>query len=258
MEAMIHQGSRVLSWSPQPIHAGSNYVLTLTVTDDGEPPLSDSKSFTVTVPDYVEVSVGTSSALAGGSGTNRLTIAPRAALSGMTFELQLAPNRLAAPVILGHSPEIASATVQALSDTRWLLTLGAVTPLPLPGAQPGIDLGFTVQNTPPSAFVPMVPAAIQATRNSGGIVPTAASVPGRVVVVVNPEPLLEMSRDASRAPLLFLYGNSGTRHVIETKASLGVPSWTPWWDGTLTNMVQSFTGAGTNGSMQFFRARTVP
>lgn len=256
--ATIGQSNGVVSWSPQPIHAGSNYVLTVTVTDDGEPPLSDSKSFTVTVPDYVEVAAGTSSALAGDSGTNRITIAPRTGLSGMTFELQLPPNRLANPIILGRSPEIASATVQALSDTRWLLTLGSITPVPLPGAQPGIDLGFTVQNTPPSAFVPVVPASIQATRSIGGLVPTTASVAGRVVVLVNPGPLLEMTRDLTGAPLLSLFGNPGTRHVIESKASLGAPSWTTWWDGTLTNIVQGFPGAGTNGVTQFFRARTVP
>jgi hypothetical protein len=41
----------VLSWSPRPAHAGSNYNLTVVVTDDGEPPLGDSESLKVSLPD---------------------------------------------------------------------------------------------------------------------------------------------------------------------------------------------------------------
>lgn len=256
--ATIRATNGVLHWTPQRVHAGSNYTLTVLVTDDGVPSLTSAQSFIVTVPDYVEVAVGRTAVGGGEMGALPIRVFSSTTLTSLVFALDLPSGRLLDPTIIARSPQIDSAEAQFITDSQWVISLGAATPLTLPGGEPLVTLGFRALDVPPSAFLPLSASGIRGIRSDGSIVPTAAGLPGQVAVVISSGPLAEMSRETNGRPQLVLFGNPATRYAVESSPTVNPAVWSVWWEGQLTGYIQSFSDVATNGSAQFFRVRTVP
>jgi hypothetical protein len=256
--ATIRSTNGLLRWTPQPIHAGAAHVLTVLVNDNGEPPLTSAQTFTVTVPNHVEIGVGSTVVRGGETGAVPIRIFSSTSLTGLFFTLEVPAGRLSSPTIVARSPQIDSAEALLISETQWIISLGGVTPVQLPGEQPTVTLGFTALDVPPSAFLPLVASGIHGMPRDGSPPPTAAGLPGRVTVVVGSRPLVEMSRETNSVPQLLLLGNAGARYAVESSPSLNPAIWSVWWEGQLFDYIQSFSNVATNGPAQFFRARAIP
>src|SRR5207237_10018328 len=69
VNARLNPETGLFAWTPSREQSHSTNLFTVTVTDDGQPPLSDTKSFTVIVRDYVEITAGSVVLNAGDPGT---------------------------------------------------------------------------------------------------------------------------------------------------------------------------------------------
>lgn len=250
----INADSGLLRWQPQARHAGVAHPITVIVTDNGEPPLGDARTFTVAVPDHVELAVGSGEVQPGQSGVVLLSAVSSATLSSLAIELDLPASTLLDPTGVVFSAAASSASVAALSSSRWLLTLLDVTIAGATSEQPVLSLHFTAAGGQPSAFLPLTTASIRAARSDGSVVQSIAGRPGRVAVIAA-APLLE-ARQGSQGRELRLFGNVGSNYVIQASTGpVGAP-WLPWWEGSLTNVLQIFALPATNSPGQFFRAAT--
>ena len=83
-----------LIWRPSAAYAKTTNVITVRVTDDGQPPMSDTKSLKVAVSDYVEVSIGSTVVRAGESGSVPLQLISSDELEDVVFALEYPTNRL--------------------------------------------------------------------------------------------------------------------------------------------------------------------
>ncbi len=83
-EATINASSGLFNWTPTTAEEGTTNQIAVRVTDDGSPPLSETKSFNVVVPTQATVEVRLSASLLPDSGVRLFwTTAP-----GKTYALQ--------------------------------------------------------------------------------------------------------------------------------------------------------------------------
>jgi hypothetical protein len=144
------------------------------------------------------------------------------------------------------------AVLQPLADNRFQVRMGTLAGLSLAGEQTVSELRFTALPGQPSAFVPLEVSDVSGTQNNGQPVPRAAGSDGRVVYL-GAEPLLELLR---REPqfLLVLYGRPAASCTVESTFSLTpAVTWTPFWVGPWSNLVEVFPLTPTNQA-RFFRA----
>src|SRR5690606_18372287 len=94
--ASINAKSGVLTWEPSGLQGGSTYSITVKVTDDGQPPMSASQTFSVQVvdthPDLV-FDIGTTQLLAGSSAAIPLVLSTGADVTNITMQLNVSGDR---------------------------------------------------------------------------------------------------------------------------------------------------------------------
>jgi hypothetical protein len=210
------------------------------------------------VQDAVALLLGRTVLRAGDPGRISLRAISTAGLTNLAFELDLPAGTLTNLVLQDPASWVGSASVQALSGTRSRLTFGAAPGEFLQGTQQVATLAFSTLPDQHSAFIPLRPAQLVATRGDATLVTNWFAQAGRVAVV-GPEPLVELADDTAGAPSLLLYGKVGSGYQVQTTASLQTP--VPWQNGPrvpLTNIVQILANGPAAGPGHFFRAYELP
>ena len=252
--ASVGLSNGVFSWTPTLAQASGAYNITVRVTDDGIPPLSDARTFNVAVLDVIRFGIGETVVNAGDSGVVPLTLFSSASLTNLSFTLSLPAGDFtnlqvnAAPPkggsVLTITPALSQVTLTNFSGQSLLVT------------QQLAGLQVTACSNLHSAFVPLAPLGVSATRLDGTPIFNVSATAGRVVIL-GPEPLLETRGVSGGSFLLTLYGHTNATYAIQSTADLATPGgWANLLSVLLTNSVQDITGIpGTNDKM-FFRAVT--
>ncbi len=242
------------AWKPARADAATTNVITLRVTDNGVPQLSGTRTFTVLVRDYLELSIG-SAVMAVGNGTNvPIDLVASTPLSNVTFSILLLTDRLTALTLENLVPAVATLELDISQTDVVGISVAALPGQFLSGTQQFARLHFTAPAGQSSAFVPLKLTAVSAVRAQPGLAPTALLNNGRVVVV-NGQPLLDAHLDSPGARALTLYGRPGTNYMIQTSSIPSLPgSWADWHSMTLSNLLET-TGANTNTPTIFYRAK---
>jgi hypothetical protein len=250
--AWVNRVTGVFSWTPSPAYAQSTNFVTVRATDNGVPSLTAEQTFAVIVGDYLEARLGTGIVLAGQTGGVPVVVFTTVPVTNLNFVFTVSPDRLTDFALAPPTAPLGSAVLQPLADNRFQVRMGTLAGLSLAGEQTVSELRFTALPGQPSAFVPLEVSDVSGTQNNGQPVPRAAGSDGRVVYL-GAEPLLELLR---REPqfLLVLYGRPAASCTVESTFSLTpAVTWTPFWVGPWSNLVEVFPLTPTNQA-RFFRA----
>ncbi len=241
-----------LIWRPSAAYAKTTNVITVRVTDDGQPPMSDTKSLKVAVSDYVEVSIGSTVVRAGESGSVPLQLISSDELEDVVFALEYPTNRLVNVRLEGLAPQIGSVSVQGTS-TGSVIAINTALGQVLQGTNVLGRLAFVAVSDQSSAFVPLRVGPMEAGTATYELTNTVGKA-GRVVVVGG-EPLLEAELLGDGSRRLILYGKVGANYQIQRSADLSQRrNWLKWQNVTLSNLWQSFEGVEERPGGVFYRA----
>jgi hypothetical protein len=234
--ATVRPERNAFVWTPTREQAPSTNVFTLRVTDDGRPPLSATKSFTVVVRDYVELTAGSTVVSAGATSEIPLTAFSSAGLTELECIVRYPQGRIQDLTVAPVAPEVRELIVQAVGPDLAQLTFRANAGTPLHGSQQLARFNFTAAPGQESAFLPFEVQGVTVRRAVAGLAPSALVNPGRVTVVGGAS-LLEARNEINGARDLVLYGPVGVRYFIDTTTNLSGPTgWTPWREVTTTNL----------------------
>lgn len=256
--ATVDPDTGVFRWKPTRAQAPGVYPLTLTVTDDGTPPLSDSASFTVTVTDFLELRWGRVAVLAGSTVAVPLHVFTSGLLTNLEFELRLSTERLTHLTLEPLRPEIALATVRELSPRRYAMNLRTGPGQSLRGAHLAALLHVTARTGAPSEFVALESERVAFQIMESALPGVAFGVAGRVAVLAE-QPLLDAAVAADGSYLLSVFGASDITCQLQVASRLGPDAnWTDWQRVTLSALEQPVPLPALPFSPVFFRAVVIP
>jgi hypothetical protein len=254
--AIVHATSGSFLWIPARAQAPGIYPITVTVTDDGVPPLSDSESFTVTVTDYIELRVGEVAVRAGTDGAVPIHLVSSGSLTNLSLELQLSSDRVTNLVMQPLLSQIGAATVTRLAPMRYALNVRTVAGQSLRGDQYIALLNFSAAPSGPSEFVELSPVNVTFQVAESPLATTAFTNPGRVAVIEQ-QPLLEAELLDDQTFQLTLYGIPGTTYQIQYATDVGA-AWTNWMPVTMSSLEQATNPITLPAGTVFFRAHELP
>jgi hypothetical protein len=250
----------VVRWVPGNAQGGRTYVVTARATDNGEPPLSASRTFRVAVRDTqgdFALRVGTTNVLRGGTASVPVDLETPLDLTALRFGLSVPVTVLEALQLVPVAAELGSATVAPDGPDHSRLEFTAASGATFLGAQRLAQLGFTAPAGNESVALTLLPEAVEAVRIDGVVITRPKLNPGKVFVLGD-APLLDIVPRGATAEL-HLYGRSGLRYQVESTESLDPGTvWTAEGIHTLNGnpVVIPFTPAASGDG--FFRSRRLP
>jgi hypothetical protein len=203
---------------------------------------------------YTTVTLGTSAVLPGAAGNIPITVSSESALRDISFTLNLPTNLFTSLSVVGTSPLLNSASLQALSSNQVQLSFTAASGFNLLGNQQIAQLNFTTASNDSSAFVQLQPQSIQATNPNPAAVISFLANQGQILIV-GPQSLLQASTDTGGIRKLKLYGIPWASFVIQYSTNLADPNgWKDLMRVPMTNIVATFSGLNMNVPNVFYRA----
>lgn len=210
----------VFSWRPTRNQAPGNYSVTVTVTDDGVPPLSDSRTFTIEVSDFAEVAVGQTAVIPGDTGRVALSLQSTAGITNLFFDLEIPHQLLSDLELLDTSSVVGAASWTSLNADQIRVRIGSQLGQAIRGSNLLAFLSFKSTANQASQFVPIPVGELQTTLPDGNAVPAVFGVPGRVAFV-GERPLLEALIDSSGERFLRVFAQPGPTYRLQKAIHVG-------------------------------------
>ncbi len=248
--ARIDPATGLFTWMPTRAQAASSNTITIRVTDNGLPTLSDTKTFTVIVPDYLEAIMGSTAVLAGQTGAVTIAIDATAPVTNVNFTLDVPVARLTSFTLAPPAPPLASATLQQTGPTEFRVSFQTLGGQTLSGLQTISTLNFRAVTNGAFAFVPLNVSGVSAHQPNGVALARTLSSDGRVVFI-DGTPLVEASSDGAQLQLT-IYASPGPSYTLQCTPTLTPPLWFPIWTGPISNLFQVITFPATNRT-SFYR-----
>lgn len=233
--------------------AGTTNVITVRATDHGEPSLTATQQFSVTVPHFVWLTLGETNLFTGQTSGVPLGVVASAPWRELSFELAIPSGALNWLGLSNVASPFTEATLSPLDAVRSLLAFSNAPSHELQGTQQLAQLAFEALSLL-SASVPLVSQDFGATFADGSPFLSTLTSQGRVVVVAD-QPVLDAVALDSNRHVLRLYGNPGETYAIETATNVTPPVfWLPLTELLLSNIVQSVDGDTNNTPFRIYRA----
>lgn len=256
--AAINSGTGVFRWTPSRAQAPGVYSITVTVKDDGTPIMSASKTFKVTVTDFAEINVGQDIVLAGQQGAVPIEFFASAPATEIAFDINVPAGFISALTADPLVPEIASATIQKVSDTQYHVQISARSGSVLQTREEILEIGYTAAANTHSAFVRVAPASLAVQKSDGTPITALFARAGRVILIAA-EPLAEAILNPGEPRHLMLYGRIGVNYQIQRTPDLKPASvWTEETRVTMADLLLRIDLAPATGRAIFYRARQLP
>jgi hypothetical protein len=219
----------VFSWTPTLDQAPGSYPITITVTDDGLPPLSDRQTFTATVQDYLSVRVGQQVMQAGHTAPLPIEIDARG-IDRLTFVLRFDRSRF---------DDLADAALEPVDADRVHVTLQAREGRAIHGVDEFARLILTAAQDQSSAFIHV----------------HIEDLSGRTHEFVADPPILHIDRDSADTVPILVFGKPGTRAALQSADTLEPD--TVWTTVAEFEFADSFheINVALGDRMTFFRAQ---
>ena len=112
----INPANGTVTWQATRAYASTTNLVTIVATDNGVPPLSTNQSFTITVLDYLELTLGNTNLYAGQSSAIPVYLASSDGVTNLVFNVRVPETSLTNWTITPVGSQIASATVQDQVD----------------------------------------------------------------------------------------------------------------------------------------------
>ncbi len=257
--ARLGDTSGVFRWTPTRSQSPGIYPLTITVTDDGVPPASASRTFTVSVSEFTETTLGEAVLLAGEAGGVDVALISTAGLTNLQAEVAIPTNRLRQLTLGGVSPLVSAASLQALDATRYRVSLVSQPGQSIRGSNVLARLQFGTTSNQPSGFLPLPVSNITARQPDGTAVGTTFTRDGRVIVIAD-RPLLELVPATATSDLrLRLFARPGDAYDLESAgaATAATGAWSKLGRVRFTGREQSWLPTPNPAGMAFFRLVSV-
>ncbi len=218
----------LLTWTPTRLQGPSTHVLRVQVTDDGTPPRSATRDFTVVVRDTegdFDLAIGSLVTRFPPDPTVPLRINSGLDLASIAFSLEV---RSSSPVELLLEPvaaELATAQVVPTGPNRFQVQLVAAPGEILQGNRTLAEFRFRTAELPRSALLFLQPHQIRGLRSGGEAVPSGRGLGGRVILL-GTEPVLELlPSDPTR---LQIHALPGENYRLEATLDLRDAATTSW------------------------------
>jgi hypothetical protein len=241
----------VFTWTPTRAQAATTNLIAVRVTDGGTPALSATKTFTVIVRDFSEITIGSKILQAGQTGSVPISVSSTFPLSSLNFSLDIQTAGLDEFTL---QPQVALTLSKLTRSTpsRLDINLRSSNAQSLYGSKTVALLHFRALAVQPSAFIVLKVTGMSALRS--GTIPVGCIMgnSGRVVYI-GAEPLLE-PKLAGTERFFNLYANPGVTCVVQHAPTLAWPtSWAEVWRAQITATMTplSFPSAGAS---DFWRA----
>jgi len=251
--ALLDSTNGIFRWRPSRAQAGTTNQITIVVTDNGNPPLSDVKTFTVVVSNYLDLFIDSAIVAPGQTGSVPVRIASDLAVTNLSFALGISSGKLTNLALTAASPQVGFVSMTPAGGNSYLLKIGVSSGQVLPKSGSLAQLGFVALSNQNSAFIPLSVSNLTALRPSGSAATNIMPHDGRIVIV-GAAALLEASLETNLHRTFVLYGTPGKNYIIESKTNLSSPAWTLIGQETATNQIHRFDIGATNGTI-FYRAR---
>jgi hypothetical protein len=242
----------IFEWTPTCPQGSSTNLITIWATDSGNPPLSNSMTFTVIVGECVRVAIGSTVVQVGQTGGVPITLLSSVGLTNLNFTLLNPSQRFTSWAFASSNSSIATAVVEALASSNVFLNIATLSGQFL-SSNSLLGTMFISPLPGDSAFLPMVGSNVLGTKLDGSVVGNMFSQAGRVVVI-GPEPLLEAWFGSNSIAMLTLYGNPGTNYQFLSNTNLASTNWQSAGSALMTNLQENFIINQTTPQM-YFRAR---
>jgi hypothetical protein len=253
--ARINPVTGAFHWSPNRSQANSVNAITIRVTDNGEPAMSDTKTFTITVDDFVEVLLGAENFFAGQSGSIPIGLDLSSPITNLDFTVTIPSGFLQNLALPSPVAPLGTATLTQTTPGTYRIQLRAGASETLIPAQTLSSLQFQVRTDTASGVVDFHVSNVQANRADGVQVTRVLSQDGQSVIVQD-APVLGIEDIGGNASVT-IFARPSITYIIESTPSLdGTVTWTEKWRGTVDNLQQTVTfPIGATGNL-FYRART--
>lgn len=199
------------------------------------------------------VTLGNGAVLTGAAGSVPLTVSSESALASLSFTVNLETNLFSALSLQATAPVVKSASISAVASNSLRFSFTAVPGLNFQGGQQIATLNFTAASNAPSAFVPLIPQALQGTNTDGTVAAAFFASPGRIVIV-GPQPLLDIQLSGAERNLV-LYGIPGESYQLQSSTALANPlGWSDYLRVPMTNIMEVMSNVDSSPASVFFRA----
>ena len=228
----------VLIWTPSCEQGGTTNVITVWAVDSGNPALSNSMTFTVTVSDCLQMGIGSTVMQVGQSGSIPVSLLSTFAITNLSFSLVSPAISFTNWTVASSNPSVGAAGVQCAGSAPPWFTLATAPGKTLYGPSSLESIAFTALPGD-SALVPVVATNIVGIKSDGTGVGNTVSLPGQVVVI-GLHPLLTASLGNNAARTLTVYGNPGSNYQMAFSTNLPSTNWQPAGSILMTNLWQNF------------------
>jgi len=254
--ATIDPTNGLFRWRPTEFQGGTNYVISVIVTDSGVPPLSATQSFVVTVIDTRAdflLHLGQTAILTNASGELPLTLQSGTPLTRVELTLSLNSTRLTNLRLTGLGSGVGLANILRMDDTTYRLEFEPVSGQTLAGNLLLARLSFDTVTDPRSDVVWLRGTELIGRRANVPAAQGRAGV-GRVFIV-GAEPILDLQPQGSQMALT-LYALPGQLYTIEQSTRLAPAEWLPIQVVTPVHLQTDLGTTPATPPVRFFRART--
>ncbi len=252
--AILDPRTGTMRWKPTRAQAPSTNVFTITVHDNGEPDLTDSKSFTVVVNHYIEVTVGSTIAMAGSTTSSvPIEVFSSAGLRELQVILATPAEHVSNLSLEPVQPDLVTPSLALGEGGATLLSFATVAEQVMQGTQQVARLHFTAGSS--SVFAPLNARASSSVMDDPSLVPAVLGNDGRVVVIGD-QALLEGTVNSRGQRQLAIYGRVGSNYTLQSRFGSGPgTTWATRNTFPLTNVVQTITPPNATSPLIFFRLR---
>jgi hypothetical protein len=256
--ATINATNGVFAWTPSRSQAGQTFNITITVTDDGTPALSDSKVLNISVTDFAELNLGRTVVRSGDRGSVPVEFFGSAPVSQFNFLLSFRTNYLTNITVDALVPEVGTATVQKLSASQYMVRVQARSGNQFSTRANVVEIGFNAFTNRTSAFIPLQLSNTSVTKSDNTQITRVFTKNGRVVVV-DAEPLLEGLIQTNGNRALIVYGKASSTYQVQSSPTLnGGTNWTETGRLTLPGLFDTFQLQTQTNRVLFYRAIEKP
>lgn len=254
---LVDADSGLLTWRPTSAAAGKTHSIGVVVSDGGQPPLTATRRFNVTVRDPsgdLQLSLGSTYLSAGKSGSVPLTIRSALELRRLQFQVVATPAAIENLSMPAVSAELSSVSIVPSGVGRALVTLDFDPNQLRTGTRTLANLKFDTVAGNPSALVRILMSDLSG-QTLDGLPVAGVALSGGRVFVIGREPLLDVGLTPGGDVFLTVYGRAGTNYVLESTEDIVHPNWQEEEGWLQTDAVRVLNSTDFMGDMLFWRVR---
>ncbi len=255
--AAIDPASGVLTWRPDDIQGGSNYVINVVATDSGTPSLTSTQSLRVAVLDTradFTIQLGSTNVTAGAGSYLPIFLQSATEITNVVFDLTYPNTRVTHLTLQPLSASVGTASLENAGSNKFIAHISALAGAVLPANGEIARLLF-LADTNESTVLTFNASNAQATRSNGSPLVNGGAV-GAPVFLVRTQPLLGVTL-VNRSPQFALYSPPPQNFELQFKTNLNQATWTTFATILSTNQFTPITAPPGNLGHVFIRVHSL-